>query len=164
MIDRASELRAIADGRLMLNVRNGVTVARSMLARIADEFETMSIALAAKDAKLAAVHQRYVDANEARIDAEAQLAEARKALDALTGPEADMRDYHEGIVGSLAAKINAYEAAMEPFAKAGELFADPSPDYAHLELIWRPAAGDAYALYADHLRAARRAREGGRDA
>lgn len=123
-----------------------------------------AIALAAKDAKLAAVHQRYVDANEARIDAEAQLAEARKALDALTGPEADMRDYHEGIVGSLAAKINAYEAAMEPFAKAGELFADPSPDYAHLELIWRPAAGDAYALYADHLRAARRAREGGRDA
>lgn len=37
-------------------------------------------ALSAKDAELAAAHQRYVDANEARIDAEAQLAEARKAL------------------------------------------------------------------------------------
>lgn len=40
-------------------------------------------ALAAKDAELAAVHQRYVDANEARIDAEAALAEARKALEAI---------------------------------------------------------------------------------
>jgi multidrug resistance efflux pump len=79
--DRSADLRAIADGRLMLNVRNGVTVARSMLARIADEFETMSAALAAKDAELAAVHQRYVDANEARIDAQAALAEARKALE-----------------------------------------------------------------------------------
>ena len=37
--DRAAELRAIADGRLMLNVRNGVTVSRSMLAKIADELE-----------------------------------------------------------------------------------------------------------------------------
>jgi hypothetical protein len=77
--DRAADLRAIAEGRVLLNVRNGVTVSRSMLARIADEFETMSTALAAKDAELAAVHQRYVDANEARIDAEAQLAEANKA-------------------------------------------------------------------------------------
>jgi hypothetical protein len=67
----------------MLRVRNGVTVARSMLARIADEFEAMSTALAAKDAELAEVWQQYVDANEARIDAEAQLAEARKALAAL---------------------------------------------------------------------------------
>lgn len=64
--DRASELRAIADGRLLLNVRNGVTVARSMLARIADEFEAMSTAIAAKDAELAAIS--------------VQLAEARKAL------------------------------------------------------------------------------------
>lgn len=37
--DRASELRAIADGRLLLNVRNGVTVSRSMLAMIADELD-----------------------------------------------------------------------------------------------------------------------------
>lgn len=37
-------------------------------------------ALAAKDAELVEVHQRYVDANEARIDAEARLAEALKAL------------------------------------------------------------------------------------
>lgn len=38
-------------------------------------------ALAAKEAVLAEVHQQYVDANEARIDAEAQLAEANKALE-----------------------------------------------------------------------------------
>ena len=37
--DRAAELRAIAEGRLMLNVRNGVTVSRSMLAMIADELD-----------------------------------------------------------------------------------------------------------------------------
>lgn len=37
-------------------------------------------ALEAQAAELAAVHQRYVDANESRIDAEAALAEARKAL------------------------------------------------------------------------------------
>lgn len=75
----------------MLRVRNGVTVARSMLARIADEFDAMSTALAAKDAELAEVWQQYVDANEARIDAEAQLAEARKALDALNAPLARQR-------------------------------------------------------------------------
>lgn len=44
MIDRASELRAIADGRLMLNVRNGVTVSRSMLAMIADEIDALRAA------------------------------------------------------------------------------------------------------------------------
>lgn len=76
--NRVAELRAIADGRLMLNVRNGVTVARSMLARIADEFEAISTALEAQAAELAEVRQQYVDANEARIDAEAQLAERGK--------------------------------------------------------------------------------------
>lgn len=44
--DRATELRAIADGRLLLNVRNGVTVSRSMLAKIADELEAERDALA----------------------------------------------------------------------------------------------------------------------
>jgi len=69
--DRASELRAIADGRLLLNVRNGVTVSCSMLARIADEIDA----------------------------AEAQLAEARKALgmmlkehDILSGNFGDVMD------------------------------------------------------------------------
>ena len=87
--DRAAELRAIADGRLMLNVRNGVTVPRPMLAKIADEFEAISTALEAQAAELAEVRQQYVDANEARIDAEAQLAEARKALDGLLKPFED---------------------------------------------------------------------------
>lgn len=43
--DRAAELRAIADGRLLLNVRNGVTVSRSMLAMIADELEAQAPAI-----------------------------------------------------------------------------------------------------------------------
>lgn len=145
MRDRASDLRAIADGRLMLHVRNGVTVPRSMLAMIADEIDALraapltpaevgghadaqteakaivvqvvhevnggkpgghqraagivAAALAAKDAELVEVHQRYIDANEARIDAEAQLAEARKALgmmlrehDILSGNFGDVAD------------------------------------------------------------------------
>lgn len=37
-------------------------------------------ALEAQAAELAEAQQQYVDANEARIDAEAKLAEARKAL------------------------------------------------------------------------------------
>lgn len=48
---------------------------------MAELLEEAASALAAKDAELAAVRQQYVDANEARIDAEAQLAEARKALE-----------------------------------------------------------------------------------
>lgn len=139
--DRASELRAIADGRLMLNVRNGVTVSRSMLAMIADEIDALraapltpaaagglverltmmagiiemgehiawgsdtaimreaATAIEAQAAELAAVHQRYVDANEARFDAEAALAEARNALgmmlrehDILSGNFGDVMD------------------------------------------------------------------------
>jgi len=76
--DRATELRAIADGRLLLNVRNGVTVARSMLARIADEFEAIATALAAKNAELAAYRQSSVHPDDYEA-VKAQLAEARKA-------------------------------------------------------------------------------------
>lgn len=97
--DRATELRAIADGRLLLNVRNGVTVARSMLARIADEFEAMSTALAAKDAELTDALDRL---DLIRIDRDrlaAQLAEARKALDEAikaAGEQAILRGEAEG--------------------------------------------------------------------
>lgn len=62
LVRRAAELRAIADGRLMLNVRNGVTVSRSMLAAVADEID-------ANDAERAETWQKYVDANEARLEA-----------------------------------------------------------------------------------------------
>lgn len=50
--------------------------------------------------------------------------------------------------------------ALEPFAKAGELF--PGEDVDFDQCIYRPAAGDEYALYGNHLRAARRALEGGK--
>lgn len=97
MRDWASELRAIADGRLLLNVRNGVTVSRSMLAKIADELEAMSTALAARDAELEAAKAKCQalddECQQSMLDiarerdraerAEAQLAEANKALDAV---------------------------------------------------------------------------------
>lgn len=79
--DRAAELRAIADGRLMLNVRNGVTVSRSMLAMIADEFEAMSTALAAKDAELERRDMQLEASAKVALDLSAQLAEANKALE-----------------------------------------------------------------------------------
>lgn len=47
----------------------------STVARLQQEIQRL------KAAELAAAQQRYVDANEARIDAEAALAEARKALE-----------------------------------------------------------------------------------
>ena len=87
--DRASELRAIADGRLLLNVRNGVTVSRSMLAMIADELDATTTRIAALKAQLAA-----------QLAAErAAHAEARKALgmmlkehDILSGNFGDVMD------------------------------------------------------------------------
>ena len=66
--NRVAELRAIADGRMMLNVRNGVTVSRSMLAMIADELDATTTRLAevekalneAADALDAAEESTYV--------------------------------------------------------------------------------------------------------
>lgn len=60
---------------------------------MADLLEEAATTLAVKDAELAEVWQQYIDANEARIDAEAQLAEARKAL-------ADLCDWIEHEVGA----------------------------------------------------------------
>lgn len=50
--------------------------------------------------------------------------------------------------------------ALGPFAKAGELF--PGEDADFDQCIYRPAAGDEYALSGNHLRAARRVLEGGK--
>lgn len=192
MRDWASELRAIADGRLMLRVRNGVTVSRSMLAMIADEIdalraapltpaevgghadaqtearaiaryevfadpsyydlwavrpvgeqsfnatihaashadaEAIATALAAKDAELAEAWQRYVDANEARIDAEAQLAEARKALEA-----------------SASALDEAMEDVSHWGSYAGEYFQDKHDLDGDLDRIARQASAARRAL------------------
>jgi hypothetical protein len=98
-----------------------------------DAISVIATALAAKDAELAEAWQRYVDANEARIDAEAQLAEASKAL--------------------------------EPFAAVAEH--DIGDDETDDDIFW-PISNARYSmsgrLRVGHLRAARRAREGGRDA
>lgn len=83
MRDRASELHAIADGRLMLNVRNGVTVSRSMLAMIADEFEALSTALAAKDAELARRDMQLEASAKVALDLSAQLAEEHRYAERL---------------------------------------------------------------------------------
>lgn len=123
--DRASELRAIADGRLLLNVRNGVTVSRSMLAMIADEFEAMSTALAAKDAELAAERAALRLAADRADRAEARLAEARKALglmlrehDVLSGNFGDVMDPKHGRPDRWPTAAEAARRALE--AQGGE--------------------------------------------
>jgi hypothetical protein len=45
--------------------------------------------------------------------------------------------------------------ALEPFAKAGELFPDPAPEFD--QCIYSPAAGDEYSLSGNDLRRARKA-------
>lgn len=61
---------------------------------------------------------------------------------------------------ALRKRVAELEKALEPFAKAGELF--PGEDADFDQCIYRPAAGDEYALSGNHLRAARRVREGGK--
>ena len=68
--DRASDLRAIAEGRLMLNVRNGVTVSRSMLAKVADEMDALSTATPADVQSLAdRLNKRATTLNGAAVGA-----------------------------------------------------------------------------------------------
>ncbi|MCO5144601.1 MAG: hypothetical protein M9895_00330 [Aquamicrobium sp.] len=162
--DRASELRAIADGRLMLNVRNGVTVSRSMLAMIADEFEAMSTALAAKDAELAAVRAERDEAVAKWNDADGDMAGAalhaiRETLYAGEVPLAAFIDDHvaNAIVQRnqereraeyAEAQLAEVNKALEPFAKlASEV------DY----LRHGDGSTSLHRLYASDLRAARRA-------
>ena len=91
-------------------------------------YDDHTTALAVKDAELAGVVEdrdswkAWAEQHHSDLQrAEAQLAEARKALDALTGPEADMRDYHEGVVGCLVAEINTYEAALDEIISGDRL-------------------------------------------
>ena len=123
--DRASELRAIADGRLLLNVRNGVTVPRSMLAKIADEFEAMSTALAAKDAELARRDMQLEASAKVALDLSAQLAEARKALNAGEALSRQLRAVIDRLNGqaysSTLSALNYFDAARRSLeAQGGE--------------------------------------------
>ena len=59
------------------------------------------------------------------------------------------------------AEAEKMRKALKPFAKAGELFPDPPQEFA--QCIYRPAAGDEYAISGEDLRRARAALEGGDD-
>lgn len=50
--------------------------------------------------------------------------------------------------------VRALMAALEPFAKAGELFTAPAVD-GYDQCVYAPAAGQEYAISGNHLRAAR---------
>ncbi|MCB1470916.1 MAG: hypothetical protein KDK08_27995, partial [Rhizobiaceae bacterium] len=53
------------------------------------------------------------------------------------------------------ARTAVLEKALKPFAKAGELFPDPQPEFD--QYVYNPAAGEEYSLGGNHLRAARAA-------
>lgn len=56
---------------------------------------------------------------------------------------------------ALEAENERLRKALEPFAKAGELFPGEDDDFD--QCIYKPAAGDEYALCGNHLRAALKA-------
>lgn len=69
-----------------------------------------------------------------------------------TWPSVDMQqENHE-----LGKRIEELEAALKPFAKAGELF-KPRPADSYNESVYAPAAGPEYNITGDDLRRAREA-------
>lgn len=58
-------------------------------------------------------------------------------------------------IETLSAEVERLREALKPFAKAGEIAGEPSPygDW----YAYRPAAGDEYAIFGQHLRDARAA-------
>ena len=147
--DRATELRAIADGRLLLNVRNGVTVSRSMLAKIADELEAERAAHAETQRERDEAIKAAGDQATLRGEAEGKLAASEMA----------------GIVDGWKRRAEAYRTQLDEALKALEPFAqhldemkfdldnngNPLPD--------DQAVGWVYVTNGD-FRAARRVREG----
>lgn len=70
------------------------------------------------------------------------------------GPPLYRRD-QATLIEAQAAEIEGLRKAVEPFAKAGQLF--DTGDYAMYDAsIYRPAAGDDFSLHSGHLLAARR--------
>ena len=72
------------------------------------------------------------------------------------GPTARLMREAATLIEAQAAEIEGLRKALEPFAKAGQLF--DTGDYAMYDAsIYRPAAGDDFSLHSGHLLAARRA-------
>lgn len=80
----AEEIRAIAEGRMMLNVSNGVTVSRSMLAKVADEMDALSARCGEMERALRALLDCPDIADNDHKDEETHAAE-RTARAALSG-------------------------------------------------------------------------------
>lgn len=113
-------------------------------------------ALEAQAAELAAVHQRYVDANETRIDAEASLAEARKVEAALERDLMDARARYMGAEGLLDLALNTLDTYADPAGYTDNLGEPYSSEDQH-------HPGTAAREVAANIRAARRALTGGKD-
>ena len=94
-----------------------ITVSNDLAKKLFDVLhaaQKAATALEAQEAELAAVHQRYVDADESRIDAEAALAEARKALE----PFALVAEHD---IGDDETDSDAFRPMPKPFSHAPEI-------------------------------------------
>ena len=135
--DRATELRAIADGRLLLNVRNGVTVSRSMLAKIADELE----------AERAAHAETKRERDAAKTKSNYWQAEYLNAC-------RDASSFADDLVSAEAQRDEALKALAE--AEHGLIFAGADKEIADGDFVPAPTAALRI------VRAARRALTGGK--
>lgn len=127
--DRATELRAIADGRLLLHVRNGVTVSRSMLAKIADEMDAERAAHAKMKRERDDLKDEWEAEYETRIQYQTRLrgTEARLAELAAENERLKHRSEHyEKLSGERHLEIRRLKA--EAPASTGAVKALPRPD------------------------------------
>lgn len=144
LIERLNRLQ-----RIMSNA-----VAKQLILTVwSSDVETVAEAatsLEAKDKELAALRlefenlcQEFDVRNAENTELEKQLFAARQGI------------LREGMARNDAERrVAELEAALKPFAKAGELFDAHDPD--HLDIcIYAPAAGEEYWLSAADLRAAR---------
>jgi len=154
--NRASELRAIAEGRLMLNVRNGVTVSRSMLAMIADELDAEHAAHAETKRERDEAIKAAGDQAILRGEAEGKLAASEMA----------------GIVDGWKRRAEAYRNQRDEALKALEPFAKAADNFDGFKIVndeeWFAYGGSQSAekttgaITVADLRTARRVREGGK--
>ena len=98
---------------------------------------------------------------QAERDEEPNPGTLASIIDVLQHIDSDQREYignQATLIEQLHKEVARLRGALEPFAKAGELFHGPPTDFD--QCIYAPAAGDEYALSGNHLRQARAALTG----
>lgn len=131
-----------------------------------DEDKALVDALLAIAGAFGSAHPASITQQQAANRIEAQAAEIERlgsVIDATALHWLALQDKHQvpwegaidGAMAAACAEIEKLREALKPFAKAGEIAGEPSPygDW----YAYRPAAGDEYAIFGQHLRDARAA-------